>query len=107
MANTALFDTSEVSAAAEDQPSYGGNLSQNTPNPFECKTVIRYHIPENAVDARILIFNMQGMQVGQQTVTPKSDRMVLDGSDYPAGMYFYSLIVDGKEAGTRRMIISR
>ncbi len=107
MANTALFDTSEVSAAAEDQPSDGGNLSQNTPNPFECKTVIRYHIPENAVDARILIFNMQGMQVGQHTVTPKSDRMVLDGSDYPAGMYFYSLIVDRKEAGTRRMIISR
>lgn len=72
-------------------------LFQNTPNPFSDNTVIKYVIPQDAQNANLLIYDMNGKQIEQFVLTQKGmGSIVLEGSHLEAGMYLYSLIVDSK-----------
>lgn len=81
-------------------------LHQNTPTSFANKTEIKFDLPKNAADVSVLIFDMQGTLVKQIAVTARQSNITLNGSELKAGMYLYSLIVDGKEADTKRMILT-
>jgi hypothetical protein len=82
-------------------------LYQNTPNPFSTSTEIQYEIPEEAESAFIYIFNMQGSLVSTNYLSTKGkSSMTINASALKAGMYIYSLIVDGKEVDTKRMILT-
>ncbi len=82
-------------------------LYQNSPNPFGGNSVIRYSIPEDATGAYICIFNMQGTMLSQVAISPSADRITVNGSDYGPGMYIYSLIVNGREVDSKRMILTK
>lgn len=82
-------------------------LFQNTPNPFTGSTIIRYSLPEDVSDALICVFNMQGSMLSQTPVSGSSDRITINGSDYGPGMYIYSLIVNGREMDSKRMILTK
>lgn len=83
-------------------------LFQNTPNPFSDNTVIRYAIPQDAQNAGILIYDMNGKQIDQFNLTQKGvSSIVLEGNRLEAGMYLYSLIVDGKVIDVKRMILTK
>ena len=82
-------------------------LYQNTPNPFSGRTVIRFELPEEVSDAYIFIFNMQGTMLSQIPVRGTTDRITINGYDYGPGMYIYSLIVNGKEMDSKRMILTK
>ena len=82
-------------------------LFQNAPNPFTEKTVIKYVIPENAQKASILIFNMQGTLMKSYDNLSNNGELTINGGELEAGMYMYSLIVDGKEIDTKKMILSK
>ena len=82
-------------------------LFQNSPNPFTGNTVIRYALPEDVNDALICVFNMQGTMLSQTNVSPSTDRITINGSDYGPGMYIYSLIVNGREMDSKRMILTK
>lgn len=83
-----------------------GYLLQNTPNPFSNQTEIGYFI-EKANSASIMIFDLQGTLIktipiqnfGQGTIT-------LSNSDFKAGMYLYTLVSNGLEIDTKRMIVN-
>jgi len=81
-------------------------LYQNAPNPFTELTVIRYSLPESAKNAEIYIFNMQGSVI-KKILATRSGMVEIKGSDLQAGMYLYSLIVDGREVDTKRMILTK
>jgi hypothetical protein len=82
-------------------------LYQNAPNPFSERTEIRFELPDNAVNASIFIFNMQGALLKQLPVGRRQQSIIINGSELTAGMYLYSLIVDGKEVDTKRMILTK
>lgn len=83
-------------------------LHQNAPNPFTEKTVIKYVIPENVQKASILIFNMQGTLLKTyDNLLSNNGELIINGGELEAGMYMYSLIVDGKEIDTKKMILSK
>lgn len=82
-------------------------LHQNSPNPFRGSTTIKYSIPKDAKDAYICVFNMQGTMLSQTPVSGSSDRITINGSDYGPGMYIYSLIVNGREVDSKRMILTK
>ena len=82
-------------------------LYQNNPNPFTENTVIKYSVPEDAGDAWIYVFDMQGAMLKQLRLDTKTDRIILQGGNLKPGMYLYSLIVNGKEVDTKRMILSK
>jgi hypothetical protein len=81
-------------------------LYQNTPNPFKEKTEIRYSLSEEINTAEIYVFDMQGKLLKKYSAD-KSGVVVIKGSDLKAGIYLYSLIVDGKQIDTKRMILTK
>ena len=71
-------------------------LYQNSPNPFGERTEIRFEIAGDSRDACICIFNLQGKMLKKIAVSTSDN-----------SMYLYSLIVNGEEISTKRMILSK
>lgn len=91
-----------------DNSIQGATLYQNAPNPFSSETEIRYYIPNNAGQASMLIFDMQGSLKKQMPITEKGNgSLSIIASELPAGMYIYSLIVNGREIDSKRMILTK
>ena len=82
-------------------------MDQNKPNPFSESTVIALNIPSNAQSASIFIYDMSGKQVQSLPVSERGEtNITVYAADLAAGMYIYTLVVDGKVAVTRRMIVT-
>jgi len=83
-------------------------LFQNSPNPFDQATRIRYSLKSNFFSASLIVFNMNGQQLRSYNDLQAGEGSIeVQANDLEAGMYLYSLIVDGKEVATRRMILTR
>ena len=83
-------------------------LSQNDPNPFTSDTNIGVCLPDDVAHAAIYIYDLQGKQVRRLDVTERGQTSVtLHGGDLQAGMYIYSLIADGKELASKKMILTK
>jgi len=97
------------SSTANDLPAemYRAVLYQNAPNPFTDKTEIKFALPDNIKTASIMVFNMQGALVKQIPIYRQQQSITINGSELVAGMYLYSLIVDGSEVDTKRMILTK
>ncbi|MDE6028414.1 MAG: T9SS type A sorting domain-containing protein, partial [Muribaculaceae bacterium] len=82
-------------------------LMQNRPNPFKDSTEIRCHLPETVSDAFICIYDLNGRQQMRVSIADRGDVAVtVSGSSLQPGIYIYSLIADGREADTKRMILT-
>ena len=83
-------------------------MDQNKPNPFSESTVIGLNIPEKAQKANIYIYDMSGKQVKNINVEDRGNTSItVYASDLNAGMYIYSLVIDGKVCVTRKMIVTK
>ena len=82
-------------------------LYQNVPNPFTSDTKIRYTLSEDVVNANLYIYNMQGTQIKNISgLSGGTGVITINGRELKAGMYIYTLIADGKEVDTKRMILT-
>ncbi len=94
-----------------------GELKQNYPNPFNPTTKINYQLSiVNYESAEIVVHNAMGQSVwstpvGAKYLSPGSSAtnnhgsIQFDGSNLNSGIYYYSLIVDGKKMDTRSMVL--
>lgn len=82
-------------------------LYQNTPNPAKEQTVIRYRLADNAKDAAICIFDMQGKMLKKLPVSSDNDSVTINGYELGQGMFLYSLVVNNQEVDTKKMVISK
>lgn len=98
-------NTLSVSGIAADAT--GNALYQNTPNPFKEKTVIRFKLADNVQNASICIFDMQGKMLKNLPISSGTESVTVNAYELGAGMYLYSLIVNGQEIDTKRMILSK
>lgn len=96
-----------TSGIVKEQAPNVNRLYQNNPNPFKEQTLIRFTLADDATDAAVCIFDMTGKQLRRFPVTPGMDGITINGGDLGAGMFLYSLIVDGQEIETKRMILSK
>jgi hypothetical protein len=82
-------------------------LYQNTPNPFDQSTVIAYYLPETIQKAVLYIYDMQGNPKKEIPIYDRGRSSVtILASTLYEGMYMYSLIADGVEVDTKRMILT-
>ena len=82
-------------------------LYSNISNPFKEQTTISFFIPEASSRASIHIYNLQGKQIKQINIESRGNGSVtINGYELTPGMYMYSLIVDGKEVDTKKMILT-
>ena len=82
-------------------------LYQNTPNPAKEQTIIRYQLADNTKDAAICIFDMQGKMLKKLPVSSDNDSVTINGYELGQGMFLYSLVVNGQEIDTKKMIITK
>lgn len=82
-------------------------LYQNTPNPFKESTAIRFNLAEDVKSASICIFDMQGKMLKKIPVTPSEEQITINAFELGEGMFLYTLIADGKEIDTKRMILAK
>ena len=85
----------------------GNVLYQNTPNPFKEQTTIRFSLADDARDASVCIFDMTGKMLKTLPVSSGDSSVSVNGWELGEGMFLYTLIVNGKEIDTKRMIITK
>ena len=88
-------------------------LKQNYPNPFNPTTKIRYAFistPLNALKtAQIVVHNAIGQKIWFSPIADHGSLVTgsctFDGSSFNSGIYYYSLVVDGKKMNTKAMLL--
>lgn len=82
-------------------------LLQNRPNPFKESTSVSCIVPEDSGEAFICIYDLQGKQVKHIDIEQRGNCSVtIDGSSLQPSMYIYSLIIDGDEIDSKKMILT-
>ncbi|MGF7137768.1 tail fiber domain-containing protein [Roseimarinus sediminis] len=83
-------------------------LGQNIPNPFSDNTRIDILLPETVKKAGLYVYNMQGAQIKSFEIIERGNTSVtIEGFTLDAGMYLYTLIANGKEVDTKKMILTK
>jgi hypothetical protein len=86
----------------------GNELYQNSPNPFGKETNISFKIVSMEQSAFIAIYDLNGRLLSSYPVAERGNGSVMISSDkLLSGMYLYSLIIDGKEVDTKRMVVTK
>lgn len=89
-------------------PDNGNELYQNNPNPFGTETSIGFNIVKMQQSAFIAIYDLNGRELYKYAVTAKGKGSVaVSGEKLVPGQYLYSLIVDGREEATKKMVVSK
>ena len=93
---------------AQSKVQEGAVLYQNTPNPFTSNTEISCDVPVINDKAFIYIYNLQGVELMSFPIVQTGYSIVtVYASALPAGMYLYTLVVDGVIIDTKRMILTK
>ena len=101
--NASFGETTTVIATTANR----NHLFQNTPNPFKEQTVIRFSLADDVKNASVCIFDMQGKMLQSHPVQAGMDSITVNGYELGAGMFLYSLVVNGQEVDTKKMILSK
>lgn len=83
-------------------------LEQNVPNPFSNSSLIKYSLPEKTVQAALKITGTKGETIKIISLNAKGNGSIsLSNEGLAAGVYYYSLIADGKLIDTKKMVIAK
>jgi len=86
----------------------GIELYQNIPNPTNGSTRIQFFVPEQISSAVLIIYDNKGAILKRIDISERGLNFVdLNLTDLSAGYYYYSLLVDGRNAGSKKMSIAK
>ncbi len=80
-------------------------LEQNIPNPFTDKTTIKYQLPQGTSKASLMVFDLNGRIVKEFVLTENKSELTIDATQIGKGLFIYSLLQNGQELMTKKMII--
>ena len=70
--------------------------------------MIEYYVPAGAKSATLYVFNLSGEMLQNYTLKQYGHGTVtVSGGTLAAGMYVYSLVVDGQIVDTKQMILTK
>jgi len=84
----------------------GALLYQNAPNPFSQNTVIKYFVPYESKQSYLYVYDLKGTQLKSYNLNKGDCNVTIYGNELIAGIYLYSLVVDGKMVDTKQMILT-
>lgn len=78
------------------------------PNPVTDQWLtLRYLLPANASKGIVVITNILGVVLKSENITESQGTKTIDLSSFPNGIYFYSLVVNGKSLSSKKIIVNR
>lgn len=80
-------------------------LSNAYPNPADNSSFVSYNLP-TVNNAQLVISNMLGSQMKKFQLTEKTGSVELPVSTLPEGVYYYTLINDGKPLISKRLMVT-
>ena len=98
---------SRTATAVSSSSTTGNVLYQNSPNPFNQQTTIRFSLSDNATNAAICIFDMNGKMLKKLPVSSGMNSVTISAYEFGEGMFLYSFMCSGREIDTKRMIITK
>jgi hypothetical protein len=100
------FDTQNV--GIKDVLTSGkSGISESYPNPAASDVNINYSLTPGWNQANLAIYSMLGSQVQSVNLNENQGTLNLDVSSLPAGLYFYTLVVDGNAINTKKMLVTK
>ena len=86
----------------------GFSLAQNIPNPFNETTTIEAVVPETIQQAKIIVYNLQGLELASYALNQRGKASVeISAGRFSSGMYLYALVADGRIIDTKKMVLTR
>lgn len=77
------------------------------PNPCNRITQIDYEIKNPGAHIQLLINSIIGNPIEKITLTPSQKTAHINVSDYDPGIYFYTIIVNGKNIVTKKLVVKK
>lgn len=102
------MSNSDVGVGIDEASASGIELYQNTPNPFNGTTKISYEIA-TAGNVTFTIYDLAGkkvMDLNEGSKAAGAYQIQLNGADFAAGSYYYTLRV-GEQQVTKQMVITK
>ena len=93
-----------TTTSVKDLEKDGFALNQNQPNPFTKESVINYQLTKDANTVVFNITDVTGRVISSEKVSGNQGAHSIKLGAYASGLYYYSLIVDGKSV-TKKMIV--
>ena len=75
------------------------------PNPASQTAYLDCNIPVSMKSAQLIIRNILGVEVEHINIENRSGKTAVDVSQYASGIYFYSVVVDGKVVLSKKLIV--
>lgn len=82
----------------------GFALGQNAPNPFTGSSKVDFQLAKNANSALFIVTDVMGRVISSENVATTVGKHSINLTSYAAGVYYYSLNVDGNVT-TKKMIV--
>ncbi len=102
--NMQSAESSQQVTTITDMP----KLDQNVPNPFNGSSYISYYIPQGFHSAQLMVVDISGNVMKTYGLANSGyGKQVISGSEMAAGMYQYSLLIDGKLIDTKKMMLTK
>jgi len=93
-----------INLQGDDQP----RLEQNTPNPFDSETQIKYYLPKGTQQAQLRITDLNGKVLKMVKLQGAGEGQInVSTNDLPSGNYQYSLFIGGKLFATKQMVLTK
>ena len=77
------------------------------PNPASDFAFVEYKVVQDNVKARIILHNVLGNSVGEYDLFSSDTKAKIQTSDLNAGIYFYTLYLNGEAVLTRKLVVSK
>lgn len=81
-------------------------LGENYPDPAGDRTTIPYYLPEG-INGRIEIWDINGRLINQYNAYSGEHNIHVDTKNWNAGIYIYTLVIEGMPLISKKMIINK
>ncbi|MFT4678250.1 MAG: hypothetical protein ACI9RU_000445 [Litorivivens sp.] len=82
-------------------------LTGMSPNPVAGTSAFQYELSGTSNNVQVVFYNLMGEKVRESKLNGSNGVVFVQASDFESGVYFYSLMVDGKVLSTKKMIVSK
>ncbi len=97
------YRLSVANVGINELESYGFALNQNAPNPFTKDATVTYQLAKDANSVSFTVSDVTGRIISSEKVSSNTGTHTVKLGSYAAGLYYYTLSVDGKTS-TKKMI---